>query len=113
MLTRARLTELKQRAIEEGYDGRGWRTVDEYEINKTAVVWVNGGLRLSDGVVICTLIVAQQKGESFGEWTTRRHRLDIDNAEWRRLRRASRQDEREIYLILQTALPFDHDEVES
>lgn len=121
VLTRARLVELRARAIERGYAGRAWKTGSEYLINESAFIWVQGGLELPDGVVICRLIVSQKEFKDYEQrgtaWPTgrilvRRHRLDIHKSDWRRLRRASRRDEKDAYLNLQMALPFNRDEVE-
>lgn len=113
-LTRERLVALRETAKSRGYTGRAWRDGEEYAINESALIWLQAGDEIGDGVVVCNLVVSQVEftGSRPTGTSVRRHTLHVHQDDLRRLRRASREEARRAYFVLQAALPLDPAEVE-
>ncbi|MFI6027977.1 hypothetical protein [Amycolatopsis magusensis] len=113
-LARERLVELRETAKSRGYSGRAWRDGEDYAIDESAFIWVQVGDEIGDGVVVCTLLVSQSEhtGRRPTGTSVRRHVLHVHQEDLRRLRRASAEEARRAYFVLQAAVPLDLDEVE-
>lgn len=113
-LTRERLVALRETAKSRGYTGRAWRDGEEYAINESAFIWLQAGDEIGGGVVVCNLVVSQVEftGSRPTGTSVRRHTLHVHQDDLRRLRRASREEARRAYFVLQAALPLDPAEVE-
>jgi hypothetical protein len=112
-LTRERLVALRERAKSHGYTGRAWRDGEDYAIDESAFIWLQAGDEIGDGVVVCNLVVSQIEftGRRPTGTSVRRHTLHVHQDDLRRLRRASTEETRRAYFVLQAALPLDLDEV--
>lgn len=110
---------LRQIALDRGYDGHAWNRDVAYDVNESAFFWLRGGLKLAGGEIVCDLIVGQVDFKDYEVSGTRsprgldlkRHVLHVHRSDWRRLRRASREDETFIYLILEQSIQLDLDEL--
>lgn len=118
-LTLDEVVTLRKAAIDRGYDGRAWMDDAAGDINESAFFWLRSGMELADGEVICDLLVAQTEfKEDVGEealvpigFSVKRHVLHVRRDDWRKLRRASRKDERLAYLVLESNVPLNLDEL--
>ncbi|UJW29832.1 hypothetical protein L3Q67_32015 [Saccharothrix sp. AJ9571] len=113
-LARERLVELRETAKSRGYSGRAWRDGEDHAINESAFIWVQVGDEIGDGVVVCNLLVSQNEytGRTPAGTSVRRHTLHVHQDDLRRLRRASAEEARRAYFVVQAAVPLDLDEVE-
>lgn len=113
-LTRERLAELREIAKSRGYTGRAWRDGEDYEINESAFVWLQVGDDIGDGVVVCNLVVSQTEftGRRPTGTSIRRHTLHVHQDELGTLTRATAEQARHAYFVLQASVPLNRDEAE-
>lgn len=113
-LTRERLLALRETAKSRGYTGRAWRDGEDYAIDESAFIWLQVGDEIGEGVSVCNLVVSQTEftGRRPTGTSVRRHTLHVHHDDLRLLRRASSEEVRRAYFVLQAALPLDLDEVE-
>jgi len=113
-VTREQLIELRERAKSRGYTGRAWRDGQGYTINDSAFIWLEVGDDVGNGVAVCNLVVSQVEftGPRPTGTSIRRHTLHVHQDDLRRLRRASAEEVRRAYFVLQAALPLDLDELQ-
>ncbi|MCE6998476.1 hypothetical protein LZG04_27285 [Saccharothrix sp. S26] len=113
VVTREQLLALRETAKARGYTGRAWRDGEDYAIDETAFIWLQVGDEIGDGVVVCNLVVSQTEftGNRPTGTSVRRHTLHVHANDLRQAKRATADEARRAYFVLQSTLSLDLDEV--